>query len=279
MERADVGPGKLAQEVGVTSKTVERWIADPSRSPHRVIREKTAAYLGESAEVLWSKSLRSAVKTGPEREIVTAYPYRNACPSSVWADLINRAQGDIVFAGYTNYFLWQEQPNLIERLRKKCESGTRVRFLVGDPDSDVTTKREAVEAVPLTVSTRINITLDALNRMHPCDGLEARFSDQHIALSVFGFDDEMLVTPHLSSLSCAPREDGPRAGWPVRSTNSSVQRYRGSASTVGCVPRLSRAVTTSGASRLSSTSPSKSWRIKSAEERSSRIWQLRLSPR
>ncbi|WP_338059275.1 hypothetical protein [Streptomyces oceani] len=30
--------------------------------------------------------------------------------------------------------------------------------------------------------------------------MRARFSDRHIALSVFLFDDEALVTPHLSSL-------------------------------------------------------------------------------
>ncbi|MFC4494015.1 hypothetical protein ACFPA8_07705 [Streptomyces ovatisporus] len=203
MESADVRPRHLADAAGVTAKTVERWIADPARAPHRVIREKVAAHLGVSADVLWPKSLRSTVKTGPDREIVTAYPYRNACPTSVWSSLIDGAQGDIVFAGYTNYFLWQEQPALADRLRRKCKSGTRVRFLVGDPESEVTRNRETVEAVPLTVGTRIRITLDALEKMRrddPCEGLEARFSDQHIALSVFGFDDEMLVTPHLSSL-------------------------------------------------------------------------------
>lgn len=54
--------------------------------------------------------------------------------------------------------------------------------------------------MPLTVGTRIRITLDALERLGDVPGIEARFSDDHIALSVFTFDDEMLVTPHLSSL-------------------------------------------------------------------------------
>jgi hypothetical protein len=200
MEAARVKPRQLADDVGVTPKTVERWIANPARAPHRVTREKVAARLGVGPDMLWSRAVRSAVKTGPEREIVAAYPYRNACPSAVWSELIDRAQGDIVCAGYTNYFLWQEQPDLVNRLRRKCESGTRVRFLIGDPDSEVTRRREEIEDVPLSVSTRIRITLDALERLRPCEGLEARFSDRHIALSVFGFDDEALVTPHLSSL-------------------------------------------------------------------------------
>jgi hypothetical protein len=150
--------------------------------------------------MLWPRAIRSVVKTGPDREIVTAYPYRNACPTSVWGGLIDASSENITFAGYTSYWLWQEHPRIAERLRAKAESGCAVRFLLGDPDSDVTRKREAVEGVPLTVSTRIRITLDALSRMGPVSGLESRLSDAHIALSVFVFDDEMLVTPHLSSL-------------------------------------------------------------------------------
>ncbi|MFI1587176.1 hypothetical protein ACH4WW_04490 [Streptomyces halstedii] len=150
--------------------------------------------------MLWPRAVRDVVKTGPEREIVDAYPYRNACPTSVWSRLIDSAEKDITFAGYANYFLWQEQSRRADRLKTKASAGCAVRFLIGDPDSDVTRRREAVEGVPLTVGTRIRITLDALERMGAVEGLEARFSDEHIALSVFSFDDEMLVTPHLSSL-------------------------------------------------------------------------------
>ncbi|WP_254666811.1 hypothetical protein [Streptomyces sp. WMMB 714] len=184
----------------MTTKTVERWLSDTERCPHTVVREKVSVYLGVSSDMLWPRAMRSTVKTGADREIVSAYPYRNACPSTVWSTLIDRAEREITFAGYTNYFIWQEQPALAERLRRKCETGVRVRFLIGDPDSEVTRQREEVEAVPLTVRTRINITLDALEKMRPCEGLEARYSDKHIALSVFSFDNEALVTPHLSSL-------------------------------------------------------------------------------
>ncbi|WP_088802449.1 MULTISPECIES: hypothetical protein [unclassified Streptomyces] len=149
---------------------------------------------------LWPKSVRSHVKTGHDREIVAAYPFRSAAPTSLWASLIDGASQTLTFAGYTNYFLWQQHPRLGARLAAKAKHGTRVRFLVGDPESEVTTKREEVEGVPLTVSTRIRITLDALAKMGRHEGVEVRFSDQHIALSVFMFDDHMLVTPHIASL-------------------------------------------------------------------------------
>ncbi|MGK5533077.1 hypothetical protein [Streptomyces sp. URMC 129] len=143
------------------------------------------------------------MKTGPDREVVSVYPYRSACSSSVWRGLITNARKELTFAGYTNYFLWLDHSNLATILKKKAKSGTTVRFLLGDPDSDITRRREAVEQTALTVSTRIRMTLEHLDRLAGVDGLEARYSDaeQHVSLSVFRFDEQMLVTPHLANLA------------------------------------------------------------------------------
>ncbi|WP_346655870.1 hypothetical protein [Streptomyces sp. RFCAC02] len=142
------------------------------------------------------------MKTGADREIVTVYPYRSACPSSVWRSLITDAESELTFAGYTNYFLWLDHSNLAHALTRKARAGVAVRFLLGDPDADLTRRREAVEQTALTVSTRIRITLEHLNRLSDVGGIQARFSDHegHISLSVFRFDDQMLVTPHLANL-------------------------------------------------------------------------------
>lgn len=152
--------------------------------------------------MLWPAAAKAVMKTGPDREVVSVYPYRSACPSSVWRSLITDAGEQLTFAGYTNYFLWLEQPNLATVLKRKARTGASVHFLLGDPDSEITQRREAVERTALTVSTRIRITLEHLDHLGPVDGLEARYSDHegHISLSVFRFDDQMLVTPHLANL-------------------------------------------------------------------------------
>jgi hypothetical protein len=54
--------------------------------------------------------------------------------------------------------------------------------------------------MPLTVSTRIAVTMEQLGRLRGTERIEARYSDRHIALSVFTFDDDMIVTPHLANL-------------------------------------------------------------------------------
>ncbi|WUR94902.1 helix-turn-helix domain-containing protein [Streptomyces sp. NBC_01262] len=205
MKSAGLTPRKLALHVGVSSKTVERWVADAELIPHARNREDASQALGVDAEMLWPKAVTDRLKTGTDREIVHSYPYRSACPSTVWSDLIADSTRDLFFAGYTNYFLWTQQPAFSATLRAKASAGCRIRFLLGDPECDVTLQREEVEDVPLTVSTRIRITLGELAKLGPVEGVETRFSAvqdaaSHIALSVFRFDDEALVTPHLARL-------------------------------------------------------------------------------
>ncbi|QKW20888.1 XRE family transcriptional regulator [Kitasatospora sp. NA04385] len=155
--------------------------------------------------MIWPQVVKDKIKTGHDRELVHSYPYRSACPSTVWGELIGKAAENVFFAGYTNYFVWLEQPNFAETLRRKLEAGCRVRFLLGDPDGAVTRQREAVEETALTVSTRIRITLQSLEGIAESEGLEARFSapedaTNHVSLSVFRFDEQELVTPHLARL-------------------------------------------------------------------------------
>jgi hypothetical protein len=201
MSEARMTEQALARRVGVDEKTVGRWVNHDDRIPHPRHRWAASEALGVDEAVLWPDAIRAAVKTGPDREIAAVYPYRSACPASLWRKLITTATREITLAGYTSYFLWIEQPNLGAALRRKAAAGCRVRFLVGDPASDVTRERERIEATPLTASTRIAVTLEQLERLRDADGIEARFSDRHIALSVFAFDDDMIVTPHLANLA------------------------------------------------------------------------------
>ncbi|WP_232107987.1 MULTISPECIES: XRE family transcriptional regulator [Streptomyces] len=155
--------------------------------------------------MIWPQVVKDRIKTGTDREITHSYPYRSAAPSSVWSELTEGATQEIYLAGYTNYFLFTSVPAFSETLRRKIDSGVRVRFLIGDPEGEVTRQRESIEDTALTVSTRIRISLEHLDRLGSLEGLETRFSApedavNHVSLSVFRFDDDALVTPHLARL-------------------------------------------------------------------------------
>ncbi|MFI6443536.1 DUF5919 domain-containing protein [Kitasatospora sp. NPDC050543] len=198
MANAKMTEAQLAEACGVDAKTVSRWISESSRIPHARHRWAACEALGEEEAAVWPTAVRSALKTGPDREVIQVFPYRSAAPASLWRSLITKAQHELTFAGYTNYFLWLEQANLAGALRRKAQAGCRVRFLIGDPDSPVTRAREDEEDVPLTLSTRIAVTISELERLREVGNIEGRFETGHVNLSVFRFDDEMIVTPILA---------------------------------------------------------------------------------
>ncbi|MVO86087.1 XRE family transcriptional regulator [Streptomyces sp. p1417] len=155
--------------------------------------------------MLWPKAVKERLKTGGDLEIVQSYPYRSAAPSTLWGSLSEETREELFLSGYTNYFFWTLVPAFSQVLRRKTRDGVRVRFLLGDPGGEVTRQREAVEDIALSVSTRINMTLEELARLDPVEGLEVRFSApedaiNHVSLSVFRFDGDALVTPHLARL-------------------------------------------------------------------------------
>jgi len=135
-------------------------------------------------------------------EIVEVFPHRSDVPDELWEQLISGARAEIFLAGYSNYFFWTERPKFSETLRTKAEDGTRIRILVGDPEHEVTRRREQVENAPLTLSTRIRITLDELDKLGPIQGIETRFSnvnaEAHVSRSIFRFDQEALICEHIA---------------------------------------------------------------------------------
>ncbi|MGV4981983.1 DUF5919 domain-containing protein [Streptomyces sp. NRAIS3] len=198
MAQARLNDRQLAEQCGVDIKTVGRWITETRRIPHARHRWAVCEALGEDEAVLWPAAAKKAIKVGPDREVVSVYPYRSGCPSSLWRSLVAKAERELTFAGYTNYFLWLEQARFGKALQRKAARGCRVRFLLGAPDSELTRWREQEEDVALNLSTRIRVTLGELEKIRSQPGIDARFSDGHAYLSVFRFDDDMIVTPLLT---------------------------------------------------------------------------------
>jgi transcriptional regulator with XRE-family HTH domain len=198
MTKAEVTEQQLAEECGVDIKTVNRWISNPMRTPHARHRWAVCRTLGVEEAELWPSAVRANLKTGPDREIIQVFPYRSAAPASLWRNLIHDAKHELAFAGYTNYFLWLEHANLANILRRKASNGCRVRFLIGDPDSPATRDREQEEDVPLTLSTRIAVTVGELHKLRGVGNIAARYETGHVNISVFRFDNDMIVTPILA---------------------------------------------------------------------------------
>ncbi|HEX6355747.1 hypothetical protein [Actinophytocola sp.] len=92
-----------------------------------------------------------------------------------------------------------------------------IRAAIADPKSPHVVYRDSEERQPITLVVRINFTLQHFAPLAGCENFHLRYQDVPLYNSIFRFDDQMLVTPHLFATpgSAAPllhlgrrREDG-----------------------------------------------------------------------
>lgn len=199
MRRTGITPDELARLTGTDIKTVYRWVS-PGRPPLPRHRALIARRLGDDEEWLWPDQAHP-MATGPSGdssgEVVAAYPYRSDAPTSLWWNLISRAQREVDLLGYTLYFLSLQHPEWVPTLLQKCSEGLRVRAVIGDANSEHVQYRDREEGTPLTLAVRIQTTLSAWGPLFECPGFQLRYQNIPLYNSVFRLDDEMLVTPHL----------------------------------------------------------------------------------
>jgi hypothetical protein len=189
----------LARLTGADVKTVYRWVS-PGRPPLPRHRALIARRLGDTEEWLWP-DLATPVVGGPDggasAELVTAYAFRSDAPTTLWWSLFTKASQQVDLLGYTLYFLTLQHPELISTLQAKCREGLAIRAAIADQNSDHVAYRDREEATPLNLGVRVQTTLAALAPLFGTPGFELRYQDIPLYNSIFRFDDEMLVTPHL----------------------------------------------------------------------------------
>lgn len=188
---------RLAEELSVDPKTIHRWLG--GRVPHPRHRFALASALSQEEEYLWPSVNRSTPNSyASVAELVAAYPFRADVDAAHWWSMIIKARQQIDLLGYTLYFLPQQHPQLIPVLQEKCAAGCTVRLVLADPGSQFVRLRELEEQDPITLTARIQTSLRAFRPLvQDCTGAELRYQDAPLYSSVFRFDDEMFVTPHL----------------------------------------------------------------------------------
>lgn len=184
----------IAEATGVDPKTVQRWLN--GRVPHARHRWAVATLLGEDEAAIWPVQGRERRPTGVKSEVVAAYGRREQLGPAVWEDLIVAARSRIDILGYSLYFMTEQHPDLLELLLSR-PTGCQTRILLADPSCTQVRHRDAEEGSPGALPARIRSTLHILLAMGPRPGIEIRHHEAPAYNSVFRFDDQMIVTPHL----------------------------------------------------------------------------------
>lgn len=188
---------QVAKATGVDPKTVERWITK-GRSPYPRHRHAIASMVRETENYLWPDAVAAERKAEiSESEVVKVYPSRNAIGRAVWNRLFENAKQDIEILVYVGMFLTEDR-DLIKVLRDKAAAGTRIRLLLGDPNSREVTKRSVEENIGKgTIAAKIQHALAFFKRLDGVPGIEIKCHGTTLYNSIYRFDDDMIVNPHV----------------------------------------------------------------------------------
>jgi len=188
---------RLADEMGVDPKTVERWITQ-GRVPYPKYRHAICARLREKETYLWP-SLRAATRVAKanESELVEIYSHRGVVPDDLWDRLFAHAASNVDILVYVGMFL-TEKTTLLADLTQKAEAGASIRLLFGDRDSPAVIQRSTDEKIgPHTISAKIDHALAHFTPLATVAGVEIRRHSTVLYNSIYRFDDEMIVNPHV----------------------------------------------------------------------------------
>lgn len=185
---------RLAGELGVDIKTVERWITR-GVVPHRSTAFGAAKLLGAQANWLWP-ALADIRVAASEAEVVAFYPHRSQTPRALWLDLLKGAQREITLMAYASLFLPEDNPESIKLLRDKAASGVRIRISLGDPDSAEVALRGVEEQLYDGLVGRVRMAIAYYRPLVGTPNIEFRLHRTTLYNSIFVYDDEMLINQH-----------------------------------------------------------------------------------
>ncbi|MEO3785056.1 DUF5919 domain-containing protein [Actinocorallia sp. B10E7] len=192
-----ITPQQLAETLGVSPKTVERWLTQ-TRVPYPRHRHQIAALLKERETYLWPNALPDhRADQVNESEIIKVYAHRGMVPVDLWDRLLDQAVEHIEILVYVGMFM-TEKHDLIRRLQRKAEDGAQIRILLGEPDSPAVTQRSLDEGIgEHAISAKIGHALAFFRPLFGMDGIEVRTHGTVLYNSIYRFDNEMLVNPHV----------------------------------------------------------------------------------
>ncbi len=194
----------IGEQIGVDPKTVERWITQ-GRTPYARHRLRVAELLGQRETYLWPEAVsQDRADRASRSELVELFPRRALIEAGEYERLFSEATAFIDVLVYAALFLPEQNPHLIDLLRDKAASGTRVRILLGDPASQAVYVRGIEEGIDDAVSTKVRNAITLLRRpLSKARGVTVRLHGTTLYTSIYRGDDDMIANPHVYGLPAA----------------------------------------------------------------------------
>lgn len=198
LRNALVGAGltqaTLAERVEVDAKSVERWITQ-DRTPHATTRARIARVLGHEETYFWPQLLGTTEsRNATQAELVQIWPTRHSVPGEVWRSLLSQSGTRVDVLVYAGSFLF-EAYDFIEVIRTQSAAGTNYRILLGDGRSEAVRTRAVEERRP-AIAARCASSVEYISEVTGLPGVSVRTHGTTLYVSIFRFDDSMLINSH-----------------------------------------------------------------------------------
>jgi transcriptional regulator with XRE-family HTH domain len=188
---------EVAERLGVSAKTVERWINDPERKPYRRFQYATASLLKCEVSYLWPDERTSAEVTATgNAELVRLYPHRSVVMQTLWTNLYSKATRQFDLLVYSGFWL-TEDATFHRIVKEKAADGVPIRFMLGEPDSPAVAVRGEDEGIGAAMAGKIRNALVNYAPLFGLRGVEFRLHSTTLYNSIYRADDEMLANGHL----------------------------------------------------------------------------------
>lgn len=187
----------LAETCEVDPKTVGRWLG--GRVPHRRHRFAAAQHLRVEEFFLWPPQQTRATRAAPasDGELVGTYLNRASVPREMWISLLRGAQKEISVLVFSGTFFAQSNPDVARMLAERASAGVRVRLCFGDPTGGAVAGRGREEGIGDTLAAKIRASLTYYRPLLGRPGCEVRLHDTTLYTSLFLYDENLLVNPHV----------------------------------------------------------------------------------
>ncbi|AUY51927.1 helix-turn-helix transcriptional regulator [Streptomyces sp. CB01881] len=175
---------QIAERLGVSSRTVERWVeAKDHRRPYRRFQYALANLLQRDLSDLWSDEQTSSETAEAGRaELVKLYPHRAVVPKELWTTLYAKASRHFDLVVYAGFWL-SEDPLFFRLIREKAHDGVPVRLMLGDPGSSSVAQRGEDEGIGPAMASKIRNALANYGPLFGLSGVEFRLHSRAVAKS------------------------------------------------------------------------------------------------
>lgn len=184
----------LARAVNVGERAVGTWIRD-GVIPQADTKYQVAALLSADVDYLWPPAEQTVDESASE--VITTWPRRADCPADYWWRLFQTATTNIDVLGYAVLFLTEQHPDLLELLIDRADNGCQIRIVLANPHAPATRERDQEEGLDGSLIARINASIKYLRPLQNTSA-QLRYQTFPMYNSIFRFDNDMLVTPHLA---------------------------------------------------------------------------------